>query len=134
MNRRGQYHLIEDHGRAIIANPRRYGLTAVWVHTIAGDQAQAYDPHATDPESVRGQLLQAAMANDWIRIRGGSGRWSVQFIGDLLPVAQALNKAFLDEEAGTVGALTLQDLRGEQHWQLTLSELQSFVSTAKHHS
>ena len=124
MSRTGRYHRIQEHGRAIIAKPRRYGLDPEFVQNLVGPDGVQYNPQEGDVGSIRHDLYVAAMKNGWVRIRGGSGYWSVQFFGNAKRVVRNLLEKFLPEEAGYAGTVSVNDLSVNRSREMTFQELQ----------
>ncbi|TVR41059.1 MAG: hypothetical protein EA402_13285 [Planctomycetota bacterium] len=110
MNRRGRLVPILEHGRAIIAHPRRYGLTKAQVAAIVGSEGEAYNPQDRAPTSPRGRLYRLVMDAGWVRIRGGLSGWSIQFAGDSAQVARLLLRHLAPEYWGPASALRFEDL------------------------
>lgn len=76
----GVSHMVADHAEDVSLSPEKYGMSHAEVHAITG--GHEFDTTATERESTRGQLIQAAAKKGWIRIRGHRQGYTLQLHGN----------------------------------------------------
>lgn len=88
---------VAEHWMEVRSDPESFGVSEDEVAKILKAAGGEFNPGDTSPDGARGLLLKAAMKNDWVRVRGYQGKYSIQTYGhmaDLLPkVLQFLKRS-----------------------------------------
>jgi hypothetical protein len=122
MTRKGKYFPVQEHGNAIISNPKKFGLDKKQIDQILSKTH--YDPQSTSAESGRGLILNLAFEKGFIRIRGsGSAGFSFQFFGNPKQVVELILQDFGEEYFGPYTFVSLTDLKTGFEWKGNYQEL-----------
>lgn len=99
---------VSEHWTEVNYNPEAFGLTPGEVEKIVG--GKKFNPGDTSMDSARGKLLIAAMKNDWVRIRGWKGQYSIQLFGNAASKLPRVMKFLKQAGVGPYTPILFSDL------------------------
>lgn len=111
---------VDEHGSAIIKDPKKFGFTKQEVDEILMDNP--YNPQKVSKKDSRYILLNTAFEKGWVRIRQVGSTFTAEFSGMTKTVVGKIIKKFGDN-FGPFTQIRLHDLGSNQNWSMNYQEL-----------